>query len=112
MERQIEQARQYFNAFCLKQIEAISELLVNDVILIDPNLKQVTGKKAVLKATADVLSGCKEIKQVSCEFIPDLKDNRVLCIFRFYYDENLVNVVDVITFSGDKILKIEAFLGC
>lgn len=102
----------YFSAFGNKDISTIESLLADDVILHDPTLGKLRGKKKVLRATQNIFnSGGIHIK-----IIDNIKDKEkravefILTIANKNGNVQKVHGVDIFSLKDDRITLIKAFL--
>lgn len=100
-------ARIYFKAWNLQDLEQLSELFTNDVTLIDWD-QNVVGKVEVITATREIF---EKFPAIEIEII-DLYDAGKVIIAELRIllnSEASLRVIDLITISNGKILKIDAF---
>ncbi len=101
----------YFDAFENKDLEKLSQLFTDDVILFDPIIKEVKSKAKVLAANKNIFDSAKKIKFISKRICVDQYSDTAIGELKIDFDGKLIEVVDIIEFNKDqKITKITAYL--
>ena len=102
---------QYFEAFENKNIEVLEKIFHNDIVLFDPIVKKIKGKKQVLEINKNIFSNCTNIIFTRKDIFIDINKITAICELEFYCNDIKINVVDIIKFSQDfKIIGINAYL--
>jgi hypothetical protein len=100
--------KQYVARFSIRDLAAVGDMLVDDFILQDPDVKRVIGKEKSLEAIAAIFRSC-DVMCFSAKNI--LIDGSVSVIeFELKLDEVVVNGVDIVEWDGDKITEVRAYL--
>lgn len=107
---------QYFEAFNNKDLNTLSELYADNVILNEWNENIFTGKEAVLKANKELFDKFNNICiEILTSGIDDVSSSTLYIslneIAVTLDDEVHINVVDVIEIIDDKIRSITAYKG-
>ncbi len=101
----------YFDAFENKDLEKLSELFTDDVILYDPIIKEVKSKAKVLAANKNIFDSVQKIKFIYKRICVDQYSDTAIGELKIDFDGKLIEVVDIIEFNKDqKITKITAYL--
>ena len=100
---------EYFDAFVNKDLERLSQLYSDDVVLSEWDENVFTGKEAVLKANADLFSKFEKIGIVikARGEQGNISLNEIIVLL----DGQSVKVVDSITVQNEKIVYIMAYRG-
>jgi len=100
----------YFDSFSKKDIDTISELFADNIVLQDWNIYEV-GKANVLKANSNIFDSIEEIKVIPITFYKNSDTLYAVQIEIQTNSDEKIRVIDVIEFNGDgKINKITAFI--
>jgi len=96
----------YFHDFETKNLDGVSEILSDNVQLIDWNLDLV-GKETVLNAVSDIFSNFEKIKID----INRMTMDKSCCMaeITILLDNLQLKVVDVLEFEKNKIISIRAY---
>lgn len=99
----------YFDVFCKKDLEALSTLYADDVILNEWNSNIFVGKEKVLEANKILFEQFNkiEIEVITSGITNDKSVNEIIVIL----DDAHVRVVDVLTIEDEKIKYIMAYRG-
>lgn len=101
----------YFKAFAAKDLNKLSSMFTDDVILFDPIIKEVKSKAKVLEANQQIFSGVNNIKFVYQRIFVDQNSNTSIGELKIDFDGKIIEVVDIIEFTNEgKIAKITAYL--
>lgn len=104
-------ADSYFNAFANKDVNALSNLLADDVILFDPIIQEVKSKKHVLEANQNIFSGVSKITFEQREIFIDIEKSTIVGQLKINFDGKIIDVVDIIKVSPSLLIsKITAYL--
>jgi len=107
----IQLVQDYFDAFSAQNLEKLSELYSDTVILNEWNENVFVGKQQVLEANKKLFEQFKNIKIEVITSKTD-KDYRVsLNEIKVKLDTESVKVVDIIRFYNNKITSITAYRG-
>jgi ketosteroid isomerase-like protein len=100
---------EYFEAFVNKDLERLSQLYSDDVVLSEWNENVFTGKEAVLQANADLFDKFENIGVVvkARGESGNISLNEIIVLL----DDISVKVVDSITIQDEKIVYIMAYKG-
>ena len=108
----IQLVEDYFSAFCAQNLEKLSELYADTIMLNEWNANIFVGKEKVLEANKQLFN---QFKSIRIEVISSVTDNdyRVsLNEIVVKLDDQKVRVVDIIRFNPDlKINNITAYRG-
>ena len=100
----------YFSAFSIKNIEIISELFSEDIVLIDWNIHEI-GKENVIKANRDIFNSVEEIKVIPIMFYSNSETSFAVQIEIQINKGQIIRVIDLIEFDiNSKIKKIVAYI--
>jgi len=100
----------YFSAFSSKNIDTISELLSDDIVLIDWNIHEI-GKGNVLKANRNIFNSVEEIKVIPIMFYSNSETSFAVQIEIQINKDQIIRVVDLIEFDiNARIKKIVAYI--
>lgn len=100
--------RQYIEAFSSKNLAAIESLLHERVVLEDPVVKRVEGRKHVLSAMNAIFDGAQQLDFSARNIFQEA--NTTLIEFRLVLDSTILTGIDLIEWDGDKILELRAYL--
>lgn len=105
------QLKKYFEVFSNKDIDNLSDLFSDDVVLIDWNLSAF-GKEEVLKANKSIFDSVDTIKIFVSSIYENDKDKSYLCLIDVVINNSeLLKVSDYIKFDDDGLIKsVEACL--
>lgn len=106
MENVIEE---YFDAFVNKDLQKLSSLYDDNIVLSEWDENIFTGKEAVLKANEELFNKFENIGVVVKARAS--QNNRSLNEIVVHLDDVEVKVVDSITVDGEKIIGIMAYRG-
>jgi ketosteroid isomerase-like protein len=100
---------EYFDAFVNKDLERLSELYSDDVVLSEWDENVFTGKEAVLQANADLFNKFEKIGVLvkARGESGNISLNEIIVLL----DDISVKVVDSITIHNEKIVYIMAYKG-
>lgn len=101
----------YFEAFSNKDLNTLSELYHDDVVLNEWNENKFEGKKAVLEANRKLFALFNEINIMVNSSGEDEKLPISLNEILVKLDDQFVRVIDVIQIKDDKITYIMAYRG-
>ena len=125
MNRNIQQLRKYFQAFADKDIEVLSEMFTDDIILIDSN-NTFTGKDQVVNEVQGIFANFKTIKLEVTDIFSSLniinadrgettvsipKDDSFACEIVIVFDDlEPLYIMDLIEFDDEgRIKKLTAY---
>ena len=125
MNRNIQQLRKYFQAFADKDIEVLSEMFTDDIILIDWN-NTFTGKDQVVNEVQGIFANFKTIKLEVTDIFSSLniinadrgettvsipKDDSFACEIVIVFDDlEPLYIMDLIEFDDEgRIKKLTAY---
>ena len=125
MNRNIQQLRKYFQAFADKDIEVLSEMFTDDIILIDWN-NTFTGKDQVVNEVQGIFANFKTIKLEVTDIFSSLniinadrgettvsipKDDSFACEIVIVFDDlEPLYIMDLIEFDSEgRIKKLTAY---
>jgi len=125
MNRNIQQLRKYFQAFADKDIEVLSEMFTNDIILIDWN-NTFTGKDQVVNEVKGIFTNFKTISLEVTDIFSSLniinadrgettvsipKDDSFACEIVIVFDDlEPLYIMDLIEFDSEgRIKKLTAY---
>ena len=125
MNRNIQQLRKYFQAFADKDIEVLSEMFTDDIILIDWN-NTFTGKDQVVNEVQGIFANFKTIKLEVTDIFSSLniinadrgettvsipKDDSFACEIVIVFDDlEPLYIMDLIEFDDEgRIEKLTAY---
>ena len=125
MNRNIQQLRKYFQAFADKDIEVLSEMFTDDIILIDWN-NTFTGKYQVVNEVKGIFTNFKTIKLEVTDIFSSLniinadrgettvsipKDDSFACEIVIVFDDlEPLYIMDLIEFDSEgRIKKLTAY---
>ena len=125
MNRNIQQLRKYFQAFADKDIEVLSEMFTDDIILIDWN-NTFTGKDQVVNEVQGIFANFKTIKLEVTDIFSSLniinadrgettvsipKDDSFACEIVIVFDDlEPLYIMDLIEFDNEgRIKKLTAY---
>ncbi len=104
-------ALSYFNAFANKDINALSNLLADDVILFDPIIQEVKSKKLVLEANQNIFAGVQKIFFEQTDIFIDVEKSAIIGQLKINFDGKIIDVVDIIIVNQSQLIsKITAYL--
>lgn len=104
-------ADSYFNAFANKDVNALSNLLADDVLLFDPIIQEVKSKKLVLEANQNIFSGVNKITFEQREIFIDMEKSTIIGQLKINFDGKIIDVVDIIIVNQSQLIsKITAYL--
>lgn len=107
----IELGEKYFSQFENKDISSLKNFYSEEIILFDPIIKNVSGIENVLLVNSIFFEKTKKIIIKSKKLFVDYYSNTLIAEIEIQFDNNLVNLVDIIEFnSNKKIIKITAYL--
>ena len=102
-------ALSYFKTFSEKNIDGLSEMFDDNVILRDWDIDK-KGIKSVLKANLNIFQNVKTINVIPQNIISE--NNFVFAELKIVVNNDELNVVDLIEFNKKgKIISIKAFKG-
>ena len=101
----------YFRAFCKKDLETLSSLYKDDIVLNEWNENTFVGKEAVLQANKDLFNKFNNIDIIIDSCGDDNLKGSSLNEITVLLDGVKVQVIDVITIKDNKIVKINAYRG-
>lgn len=102
--------KKYFKAFSEKDIDTLSELYDDNVILWEWGTHVFMGKEQVLKANLDIFNSVNEMKVIIQSHAPaDLEKSYTELVI--FLDKQMISVVDVITTHNNKITGVTAYRG-
>ena len=125
MNRNIQQLRKYFQAFADKNIEVLTEMFTDDIILIDWN-NTFTGKDQVINEVQGIFANFKTIKLEVTDIFSSLniinadrgettvsipKDDSFACEIVIVFDDlEPLYIMDLIEFDNEgRIKKLTAY---
>ena len=98
----------YIRAFCAKNIEAVAELMTDDVALEDPVIKRIEGKSAVLAAISGIFNGCHTLSFRDKKVFQDRHTTFIEFVLKL--DDTTLEGVDIIVWENNQIKEIRAYL--
>ncbi|MFD1383493.1 nuclear transport factor 2 family protein [Rhodanobacter aciditrophus] len=104
----VELTKKYVRAFDEKDISTVSDMLIEDAVLYDPNVGEIKGKQNVTDFVQKLFNDTSSLSFTARSIIAD-RDKACL-EFVLLLDKTIVNGVDVITWNKEKIEKIYAYL--
>lgn len=100
--------KRYVDGFNRRDLEIVSELLANDIILYDPNEGKITGKSAVLDFVAKLFDENPELRFIAKRIICEA--NRSVIEFTLHLSSVSIHGCDVIQWVDGKITNLHAYL--
>jgi ketosteroid isomerase-like protein len=101
----------YFEAFAAKDMEALSNLYHDDIVLNEWNMNKFVGKAAVLEANRQLFAQFKDIDVTISSSGEDGELPLSLNEIVLSLDGHLVRAVDAIQIIDEKIIYIMAYRG-
>ena len=103
--------KQYYTFWEKKDLCSLKSLFSDNIILVDPIVKIAAGLSSVIKVNEEIFNGCKIIKIINQMIFVDHYTNTSIGEVKFYYDDKLIEVVDIFSFNEKiQIDKITAYL--
>ncbi len=104
-------AKDYFKAFETKDLNKLSDLFDDHIILYDPLVKEIKSKEKVLTANKIIFDNSAEIKFLFKRLFVDQFSNTCIAELKIHFDGKLIEVIDLLEYSeAGKITKITAYL--
>ncbi len=103
-----ELTKKYVQAFNSKNIEKITELLIEDFSLEDPVVKRIAGKSKALDAINGIFNSCQELSFKAKNIYQD--NNTTIIEFVLTLDTTVLTGIDIIEWEGEKMKELRAYL--
>ena len=98
---------EYFNAWNLRDIDALKKIFSDNILLEDWEIKEI-GLSAVIEANKKIFNEVPNIKAHVQRIA--MGHNCVFCELKISINaEEIIDVVDIITIKDDKITEIKAY---
>lgn len=104
-----ETIQKYFTAFSNKDIETLTTLYQDNVVLWEWGERVFMGKKDVLAANENLFTSSEQLA-VLIQGYAEASDKYYVEL-SIMLDEGLISVLDVITLKDDKIVSVQAYRG-
>jgi len=104
-----EQLTKYFKVFSNKDIDTLSAMFADEVLLVDWNVF-ASGKEKVIEANKNIFDSVSSIKVTPIEFYSNSDTSYAVKIFIVVNDNEKLDVIDVINFNENGLVtSIVAF---
>lgn len=98
----------YVQAFNARSIEKLADYLAQDFTLTDPGVFNLTPKIKVLDYIQDLFDANEKLSFVANRILVD--GNYSVIHFSLTLSDTILDGVDVITWEGEKMIKMHAYL--
>ena len=105
----IELTKQYIKAFSSKDITQISLIFDSNIVLEDPVIKRVKGKKNVLSYIESLFNSCQNLEFVA-KNIFKTKTGQTIIEFELKVDDTVFLGVDILEWKDSNIVELRAYL--
>lgn len=103
--------QEYYKFWENKDIGKLESMFSDSIILVDPIINKVEGLFSVLEINKAFFGNCKTLRIIELKIYVDYFSNSSIGEVKFYIDDKLIEVVDIISFDEKmKIIKIVAYL--
>jgi ketosteroid isomerase-like protein len=104
-------SKSYVDSFNSRDIEAVSELLDENIVLTDPTVNALTPKRAVLDMISNLFLSCDiAFSFVAQNILVDLSKNTSIVEFELELNDKTLKGVDIMCWRNGKIVKLSAYL--
>jgi len=98
----------YIQAFNARRIEKVADYMAQDFALTDPSVFNLTPKTKVLDYIQDLFDANEELSFVANRILVD--GNISVIHFSLTIGNTILDGVDVITWEGEKMIEMHAYL--
>lgn len=102
---------QYLTAFGTKNIEKLSELYHDDVVLWEWGVNVFMGKEQVLNANKNLFDMAQDRLSIVVQGAASIDEYKHMIEMMIMIDNQMFSVVDVISIQDEKIISIQAYRG-
>lgn len=98
----------YIKAFSARDLKALSSMLTDDFVLEDPVVKHIEGKELALSTMKNMFESCIDLDFRGKNIYQE--GNTTLIEFTLKMDAIVLEGVDIIEWSGERIKQLRAYL--